>query len=91
MKSHLSTLFLCLDCPHQRIVRTMSIQLHMYDVADAVQMAHNVIPCGGTGKHSYTLQSVWLNESYEEKSGDCNSSIQTFLCTEFGMMCARAG
>jgi hypothetical protein len=56
----------------------MSILLHIHDIANAIQMAHNIISCGGTGKHSYTLQSVWLNKSYEETSCDCNSSMQTF-------------
>ena len=86
MKSHLSTLFLCLDSPSQAIICDMSVVLHIHGIANAIQMVRNVIESGITSKHSYTLQSVWLNRSHEETGSDCNSSLQTFPCTEFGMM-----
>ena len=65
MKSHLSILFLRFDSPPQFIVRGMRILLQIHDITDVIHMVHNVISCGGTGKHGYTLQSVWLNERYE--------------------------
>ena len=91
MKSHLSTLFLCLDSPIQFIIQDMRIVFHIHGITDAIQMAHNVNSCGDTGKHSYTLQSLRLNRSDEETSGDYSRSMQTFPCTEFGMTCARVG
>lgn len=69
----------------------MSIGLQIHSITDTVQMAHDTISCGGTGKHGYTLESIDLNESYEETSGDCNGSMHTFPCTGFGIMCARVG
>jgi hypothetical protein len=55
MKSHLSTLFLCLDSPIQVIIRDMSILLHVHDIADVIQIVHNIISGGVAGKHSYIL------------------------------------
>ena len=48
----------------------MSIKLHIHGIADVIQMVHNIISGGSTSKRSYTLQSIWLNESYEETGDD---------------------